>query len=482
MVSRSSTLVAETSPVPEGWQLHVHPQGWIYFSSPSMKVVTDQDVRLPEVYEILHDQATRLNPLTSTDEGMEIHLQAAKQLDGPADGRSVFSLAINHTHCIASYEVEDVREFDVLRGDLRTINRRRRLYWNFLWNHPSHAQIPFRAMADAVDALTWYYTDNLISGHRSVVPFSKSECEDLGRVLKDLSDPIYDSSPAKTFFISWFLREVCSFRDSEHYGTRTQKESDVLRKESGSSVSVSSSALQRPPAFVLPFLNLVIRFLFFGIPLIYLSHVRRSSEYRGRLADVQKNWESYIERLIREYTHFLLISTVLLSATVGFLAVPGISQPSQITATVSALASLGSMIVAVVAIWRHQASTRTADSFTYMYNAQHNYLGYHGHAMLLSLPPVLLLWAVVTFTGSMLAYTMQNAGESVGFGDRVSAWTIFSIFLVIFVIVFAALYTFSGLWSFQHRSRIPWLSRPTIRRSILSFIQRSRPSGIAEIV
>ncbi|KAJ7499047.1 hypothetical protein FB451DRAFT_1204072 [Mycena latifolia] len=469
MVSRSSTLVAENNPVPEGWQLHVHPQGWIYFSSPSLGIVTDQDIRLPEVYGILCDQATRLKPIIAGDQAIEMHLQVAKELSGLSDGRGVLGLAINHTHCIASYDFEEVKEWESLQRDPRTLNRRRRLYWNFLWNHPSHVALPSRALPEASDALIWYITDNLISGQRSVVPFSKLECEDLSKVLRELTNPCYDNSTAKTTFVSWLLREVCSFRDSEQYGTQTLKQSNALRKDSRTSLP-----LHRPPPFVLPLLNLVIRIFFFGIPLIYLSHVRKSCEYRGRLSSVQKNWEQYIERLVREYAHFLLISTVLLSATVGFLSVGDILQPARTAAIVSALASLGSVIVGVVAIWRHQASTRAADSFTYMYNAQHNYLGYHGHAMLLSLPPVLLVWAVVTFTGSMLAYAMQNAGEDVNSADGLSAWMVFSLFLVFLVIVFAALYTFSGLWSFQQRSRISWIRQPaTPISSIVSVVQRS---------
>jgi hypothetical protein len=163
-------------------------------------------------------------------------------------------------------------------------------------------------------------TDNLISGQRSVVPFSKVECDDLGKVLKELSgtpiveftippstlmpiDPSYDASPARTVFVAWFLREVCSFRDSEHYGSHTLKQSEALRQE----LKPSSSPISRPPAFLLPLVNLVIRVVFFGIPFIYLSHVRKSSEYRGRLANIQQNWDNYIERLVREYAHFLLI-------------------------------------------------------------------------------------------------------------------------------------------------------------------------------
>jgi hypothetical protein len=116
--------------------------------------------------------------------------------------------------------------------------------------------------------------------------------------------------------------------------------------------------------------------------------------------------------------------------------------------------------------------------------------------MLLSLPPVLLVWAVVTFTGSVLAYAMQDAAEKVGvfrfttsnlektFNEQnsagVAAWVTFSLLTVFLVIVFAALYTFSGLWSFQQGSRI---RRPA--RFIAATLQRSfripKASQIAEM-
>lgn len=37
------------------------------------------------------------------------------------------------------------------------MNRKRRLYWNYLWTHPSHVPTPERAIPDASDALAWYY-------------------------------------------------------------------------------------------------------------------------------------------------------------------------------------------------------------------------------------------------------------------------------------------------------------------------------------
>lgn len=49
-------------------------------------------------------------------------------------------------------------------------------------------------------------------------------------------------------------------------------------------------------------------------------------------------------------------------ATIGFLSVPNTPEGAQVAATLSTFASLGSIIVGVFSIWRHQANTTTADS------------------------------------------------------------------------------------------------------------------------
>jgi len=157
---------------------------------------------------------------------------------------------------------------------------------------------------------------------------------------------------------------------------------------------------------------------------------------------------------------------MLLSATVGFLAVPNISKGAQVAVTISALNSLGSIIIGVFSIWRHQTNTGTANSFTYMHNAQHSYLGYHGHALLLSLPPTLLIWAIIFFTMAIVAFVLQGISDA-DIWAQISAWTMFAVFILILVVVIAALHTFSVIWKFQKqsfriwlRSRWPWFRKP----------------------
>ncbi|KIK65392.1 hypothetical protein GYMLUDRAFT_38845 [Collybiopsis luxurians FD-317 M1] len=424
---------------PNEFKMFIHCDGCVYYSNG--QIVVDQDIRNPELLSAILFAASDLGIDTWDEDNMEVQLNMNKR------GECNMALFINHTHCIAGHTYDDASNKAFLSMDPVRLNRRRRLYWNFLWTHSAHVPCPTRAIPDACDALTWFYTDNLISGPKSVVPFSKAECEELLRHVKDFEAPCYANSAAKVAFLSWLLREICSFRNAETYGELPRKELSEMQKNKFHQPKAAVST--HPAAFLRPIIHLIMNFIFFGIPHSYMRLVKQSFEYRGRLTGMQSRWEEYIERLVREYSHFLLISTVLLSATVGLLAVPDISPLAQVAALVSALSSLGSIIVGVFAIWRHQAKFRTIDSFTYLRNAQHNLLGYHGHAMLLSLPPVLLVWAIITFTISTVAYALGSLGRR-DTADDISMAVFLVIFVCILGTVLAALYTLSMIWTFSH--------------------------------
>lgn len=103
-----------------------------------------------------------------------------------------------------------------------------------------------------------------------------------------------------------------------------------------------------------------------------------------------------------------------------------------------------------------------------MRNAQHNLFGFHGHAMLLSLPPVLLVWAIVGFTISTLAYALDSLGNH-DTGDRIAISVIVVIFLCILATVIAALYTLTVIWTYSHSDF--WWTR--LRRKIRGLTWRS---------
>lgn len=142
--SRSSTLVLpersfeEKSP-PDIWTLCVHPQGWVYFYSSVSKVVTNQDIRDPDIFEIV-TKNTANYPLPDLDASMEVQLLV--QMSAGLQGMASLFLVINNKHCVASYDLREVKGDNVCLLDPNTLNRRRRFYWNHLWNHPSHIPTP----------------------------------------------------------------------------------------------------------------------------------------------------------------------------------------------------------------------------------------------------------------------------------------------------------------------------------------------------
>jgi hypothetical protein len=81
-----------------------------------------------------------------------------------------------------------------------------------------------------------------------------------------------------------------------------------------------------------------------------------------------------------------------------------------------------------------------------MRNAHQHVLGLHGLAMLLSVPPVLLIWAVITFALSVVSYATQGIDDSDS-ANRILTWVTLSIFVVILGTVMAALHnTFTLVW------------------------------------
>ncbi|EMD40643.1 hypothetical protein CERSUDRAFT_91380 [Gelatoporia subvermispora B] len=179
-------------------------------------------------------------------------------------------------------------------------------------------------------------------------------------------------------------------------------------------------------------LALLMNFLFLGIPKSYLAHVQSATVFRGRLSSLQESWEVFTKQLIQEYSDFILVATVLLSATIGMLAVPNVEQVSKVFSLISIFASLGSITIGVFFTWRHQRHEQMPENntFAYIHNARNNAFGLPGHAILLSLPPVLLVWALISFTVAVVAYTLQTitGGAEV---DVASTWVTIIVFFLV---------------------------------------------------
>jgi len=355
---------------------------------------------------------------------------------------------------LAGYDLTGITSTEGLDAD--HVNKRRRMYWNYLERHPNHVPLPPNAEREARDALAWFHLDNLRSGSRSTVPFSKQECEDLLCAISRISADCGDGSPGRTTFLSHILRVIWGFRVTERYGYDTHSQwvrYYAERIPTGPLPSAPFAGYIRIP------LNFIINAIFFSVPKSYLEHIKVASQYHGRLSTMQDVWDHYTRRVVKEYQDFL-IATVLLSATVGLLAVPDIHSISRAAGIVSIFSSMGSMITGVFCLWMHQTNVKQSQSFTYLHNAHHGIFGLHGHAMFLSLPPVLLVWSIIAFAIGFIAYTAQGLAGSSGTGEWDAAWVALMISLLVLIVVLLGLYTFAGMWKNRRAQKVVRTRRP----------------------
>ncbi|EPT02768.1 hypothetical protein FOMPIDRAFT_1047503 [Fomitopsis schrenkii] len=426
---------------PSGWTKYIHPQSWAYFRNDEYKLVVDEDIRKPEIIVHINDYYLA-NPSSTLPDGIEACLLGS--------AGAYFYLIVDHIQCVAEHANDKrLRDWaDLGERSLDNLLRRRRLYWNFIQGHPSHTVMPRRALTEAIDSIRAYYFDNLTNGQRSTVPFSKVECDDLLRHLEAHQGATIRET-SMVILIAWILREVYSYRHAEGYGKHTFNQFRTHQSALNPPVYVP----RRPSAVARKFLSFLINVPFFGIPQTYLEHIQHASEFRGRLSSLQSSWREYTEQLIREYSDFILIATVLLSATIGMLSVGDIAQVSRACSIMAAFAALGSIATGVFFVWRHQRDTRvsTTRTFAYMNNAHRNFFGLPGHALFLSLPPVLLAWSIIGFTVAIVAYTLQSVTASPT-SDVASTSIALAIFLLVLLGTTIAIYIFIRMWRWESRT------------------------------
>jgi hypothetical protein len=83
-------------------------QGSVYFHNPALKIVTDQDMRQLRLLQLMEETA-KLYPSSELSENMEIHISSF-----PKDKiQGAINLAINHKHCVASSNFDDVSDSNV---------------------------------------------------------------------------------------------------------------------------------------------------------------------------------------------------------------------------------------------------------------------------------------------------------------------------------------------------------------------------------
>ncbi|KAJ1309219.1 hypothetical protein OPQ81_004888 [Rhizoctonia solani] len=213
-----------------------------------------------------------------------------------------------------------------------------RRYWAYVETHPAHADVNPRATQEAIELLTWHYTDRFLAekkrGEKEVIhvkpPFTPEESQEVLEFLKSVTT---DHSHANTTLKTRTVARV-HVRTAEWRLAKLHAIADAVNLE----VMSPSERLRRRRAAANPFVGIPLRtlasLLGLGIPYLYVNQPDEKVEDRQRMmvADASTN----------------LMSALMLGASVSFLAIPDLEDIARLAGVAAAACSLGSLAAGIV--------------------------------------------------------------------------------------------------------------------------------------
>jgi len=182
----------------------------------------------------------------------------------------------------------------------------------------------------------------------------------------------------------------------------------------------------------------------------FLRYLNRLEEVRAPIL-TDDQWRDHIMRLVKEWEEFNLISTVLLSASAGILALQNIGGVPRTATLISVLCSFGSITTGLYCISMYQLrapdspdSLDRANALTIFTYNQYT-LTHKGIALILGLPMAFLVWSLVSFMVGILSFNIVGTETSSGHVSGV-AYAVVSVAAVIFLLIGVAFYSLTRLW------------------------------------
>ncbi|KAJ7983112.1 hypothetical protein DFH06DRAFT_1172447 [Mycena polygramma] len=369
------------------------------------------------------------------------------------------------------------------------IMTQRKVYWQYIAAHPVRTEGPGAGWLPeahdlALTFLKWCSFEKLTSP-TAETPFPHKDSQDLASILSSLAEqPERDPGGASYEAASGrALSEVqASARsspqsyglldeDEGEYASENEKrdslDSDLLSEYSSTQPELasreryqlrvaliakvlvakysqqSSLDIQRPePSNTFDGLFRILDFASLGAFSRYLNRLEEISA--PSLTDDQ--WRNCFLRLVKEWEVELLVSTVLLSASSGILALQNIGGVPQTAILLSILFSFGSVTTGLYCISMYQLRAPDHGHSIDRTNTLDHPLMPKRIALILGLPMAFLVWSLGSFMVGILSYNFVGTDGSPGHIPNV-AYAVVSVAAVVFFLVALAFYSLSRLWA-----------------------------------
>ncbi|OCH89981.1 hypothetical protein OBBRIDRAFT_793697 [Obba rivulosa] len=375
-----------------GWKEYTLPDSSVYFAHASMRISTDVDLRSARRLAAVTDYIERKLPeeVAMPPAGWELWLRDAGTM------RHDFKLVrnwVNHGARILSSDPPPTisGEVDTLTNRITDDDRldMEYRYWSFLEAHPAHTPLVESTKAEAMEALTWSYTDCLLPSSRPVPPpFAPQECQELMGLLRSFDSEPSNTSVVQTRIVARVLLRVVQWRQ---YYFRPNK---PLPRDAAK----SGHHPERRMPFRRAILDFVIGVLCLGIPYLFLgrtNHQRIDEESGLRTAGP----------MLIVGACACLVAAVILSASVTFISLPGIDDVARLSGMVAIILSASSMISAVIALFRYKSDIERS----MVYVSGEGLMMHSRRSIVMSMPLVFLAWAIAAFMTGITWYSFRGA-------------------------------------------------------------------------
>lgn len=389
-----------------GWQDIVLPDGSSYYSNSTLHVVTDIDLRNSERLDAVTTYLEGRDMDILPPQGWELWLRDA----GASTTTFIPAKAwVHHGTRMLLFQRPSSDPGEVIPKDVDKSDMEYQ-YWSYMVSHPAHAPLPSTSVSEAIDVLTWSYTDRLLpSSHPSPPPFNQEECQQLITLLRSFNHVSAQTiSVVRTRAVSKVLLRIAAWRQGRPLGDASHQDTRG-----------NGNATQARIPFRRTAGDFVVSLFCLGLPYLFLE---RSHHQRF---DAEGGVRNIAGPMLVVGGFACLIAAIILSASVTFITLPGLDDVSRISGFLAILLSAFSLISAVIALFRYKSDIEHPVA----YPRGEGLVLLSRRSVLLSLPLVFLLYAIAAFITGIALYAFRGLTSVSGrpFGDF-TQWVVICTF------------------------------------------------------
>ncbi|KAH9168453.1 hypothetical protein EDB89DRAFT_2231812 [Lactarius sanguifluus] len=411
---------------PDGWVPALHPGGALYFHNPERGIFTDVYMYDPDLSAKIHEFAAILDSerIRLYPDGLPInHCDLVLDILKMENDETIWAYYyVDHNtrtlFWLHNYECGDdlLREVHGVREPSHVKLRLESLYWVHWSHYPQPGDLygprtfPYDASDELLGALLSSGIDSLTS-KVSTSPYTVAEIESM-RDFIEAAKGKSSLGPGNPHVITSIARLLSSYAYWRFLHFHGQEASHHDRYK-----SIYNSKGSRPKRTML--VRILSPILFF-FPEVHLLELEKAWRDKTNKVIVEAHWKEFMQKLVSQWTEFVLYSTVMLAANVAFLAIPGVIvippdtriRPSsvQTASSISLVFSIGSIITGLLLI-RHNHMMMTKNpknAWHYLHGMKWPAVGFEPLAIVFSLTYALLMWSVWGFFVALLLFTFHD--------------------------------------------------------------------------